>query len=72
MITLMFTIAMYTIAMCKSDYGGGGGENIPKSDYVICERPLYQNNYRSTNAPTCTIPRVALVTGSEKSPPGVA
>ena len=27
--------------MCKSDYGGGGGKNVPKIDYVIiCERPL--------------------------------
>ena len=29
--------------MCKTDYrygGGGGGKNVPKIDYVICERPL--------------------------------
>ena len=27
--------------MCKTDYGGGGGgKNVPKNDYVICERPL--------------------------------
>ena len=27
--------------MCKSDYGGGGGgKNVPKFDYVICERPF--------------------------------
>ena len=25
--------------MCKTDYGGGGGKNVPKIDYVICERP---------------------------------
>ena len=27
------------MAMCKTDYGGGG-VNVPKIDYVICERPL--------------------------------
>ena len=26
--------------MCKTDYGGGGGKNVPKIDYVICEQPL--------------------------------
>ena len=27
--------------MCKTDYGGGGGgKNVSKIDYVICERPL--------------------------------
>ena len=26
--------------MYKTDYGGGGGKNFPKIDYVICERPL--------------------------------
>ena len=27
--------------MCKTDYGGGGGgKNVLKIDYVICERPL--------------------------------
>ena len=32
--------------MCKTDDGrgggggGGGGKNVPKIDYVICERPL--------------------------------
>ena len=26
--------------MCKTDYGGGGGKNFPKIDYVICEQPL--------------------------------
>ena len=25
--------------MCKTDYGGGS-INLPKIDYVICERPL--------------------------------
>ena len=25
--------------MCKTDYGGGGGNNVPKIDYVICGRP---------------------------------
>ena len=32
------------IAMCKTDYGGGGGggKNVPKIDYVICERPLIE------------------------------
>ena len=42
MITL--TCNFDTIAMCKTDYGGGGGggggKNVPKIDYVICERPL--------------------------------
>ena len=26
--------------MCKTDYGGGGGKNVPTFDNVICERPL--------------------------------
>ena len=31
-----------TIAMCKTNYGegGGGGKNVPKTDYIICEQPL--------------------------------
>ena len=39
--------------MCKTDYGGGGGggggKNVPKIDYVICERPL--NQLLQTNIP---------------------
>ena len=32
--------------MCNTDYGGGGGgKNVPKIDYVICERPLITTNY---------------------------
>ena len=31
--------------MCKTDYGGGGGKNVPKIDYVICERPLGSFTY---------------------------
>ena len=38
MITL--TCNFDTIAKCKTDYGGGRGKNVPKIDYVICERPL--------------------------------
>ena len=30
--------------MCKTDYGGGGGGNVPKIDNVICERPLCTTN----------------------------
>ena len=34
-----------TIAMCKTNYGGGGGgKNVPKIDYVIYERPLFLSN----------------------------
>ena len=34
---ITFTL-VYTIAMCKIDYGEGlGGKNVPKIDYVICE-----------------------------------
>ena len=33
--------------MCKTDYGGGGGgggeKDVPKIDYVICERPLFKD-----------------------------
>ena len=48
--------------MCKTDYGGGGGgggggKTCPKSDYVICERPLmtnamYVNHIVNVKSPT--------------------
>ena len=25
------------MTMCKTDYGGEGGKNVPKIDYVVCE-----------------------------------
>ena len=34
--------------MCKTEItegGGGGGKNVPKIDYVICERPLKKTEF---------------------------
>ena len=34
--------------MCQTDYGGGGGKNVPKIYYVICEQPKKRSHFMKT------------------------